>query len=381
MKKSLIALALLGAFSGAAVAQSNVTMYGILDVNWQRIDPDVGDTQSGINGGHQSGNRFGVRGSEALGGGLSAVFALEIGFNIDTGTLGQASAACGGAPVGPPGNLNPCGGATQSRLFGRQAWAGLSHTGAGTFAFGRMATLASGTGSFDMFGSVDPFLTGFGDSNLGRAFSSSNAIRVDNAALWKSPSWGGFTLGAMYSFNVSGSEVAGSSNNVTLTEVAGSWGGGPFYIAVTYDIFDIPGAPDDETHLQIGATWDFKIAKLHAGYAMEDDIRAFSTVGSPAIPSTVRGGEADAWMVGLTVPLFGGQLLASYMDRDGEPQVISPVLTDERDFSTWSLGYTYPLSRRTNVYANYSDTDGDKTLNNSPAWDRKMLTLGIRHLF
>src|SRR5512141_1736497 len=117
MKKSLVALALMGAFSGAAFAQSNVTLYGILDVNIQRNDPKEGTcyatvsgvgtpvscgTTTGINGGHQSGNRWGVRGSEALGGGLNAIFTLESGFNIDTGTSGQGG-----------------------RLFGRQAWAGL----------------------------------------------------------------------------------------------------------------------------------------------------------------------------------------------------------------------------------------------------------------
>lgn len=379
MKKSLIALAVLGAFSGAALAQSNVTLYGILDVNWQRIDPEVGDSQSGINGGHQSGNRFGVRGSEALGGGWNAIFTLESGFNIDTGTLGQASNACGGVPVAPPGALNPCGGASQSRFWGRQVWLGLQ-SNMGSLVFGRVAALSSGTGSFDMFGSVDPFLTGFGDSNLGRAFSSANALRVDNAVLYKSPTWAGFTFGANYSFNVSGSEVPGSGNNVKQWGAAGSWGAGPFYAVITYDSFDIPGA-DSETHLQVGGTFDFKIVKLHAGYAKEEDIRAFSTVGSPSIPSTIKGGEADAYMLGVTVPLFGGNLLASYMDRNGDPQQISPTVVDERDFSTWSIAYTYPLSRRTNLYANYSDTDGEKTLNNSLAWDRKMLTFGMRHLF
>jgi predicted porin len=383
MKKSLIALALLGAFSGAAVAQSNVTLYGILDINFQRIDPDRSGSTSttGINSGHQSGNRFGLRGTEALGGGLNAVFTIEGGFALDTGTnANQNSAACGGAPVPPPGALNPCGGATQSRLFGRQAWAGLSG-GFGTVALGRIASLSSGTGSFDIFGVVDPFLTGFGDSNLGRAFSSANALRLDNSVLWRSPVWGGFTLGASYSFNASGAESAGSGNNVDVIGLGGSWGWGPFYAVVTYDIFDIPGAPDDETHLQIGGTWDLKFVKLHAGYAMEDDVRAFSTVGSPSIPSTIKGGEADAWMVGATVRLFGGELLLSYMDRDGEPQIISPTVTDERDFKTWSIGYTYPLSRRTNLYFNYSDTDGKKTLNNNDTWDRTMGTIGIRHLF
>jgi predicted porin len=114
---------------------------------------------------------------------------------------------------------------------------------------------------------------------------------------------------------------------------------------------------------------------------MEDDVRAFATVGAPAIPGNLKGAEADAWMVGATVRILGGEVLLSYMDRDGEPQQITPTTVDERDFKTWSIGYTYPLSRRTNVYANYSDTDGKKTLNNNPTWDRSMATLGIRHLF
>src|SRR5512134_445851 len=100
MKKSLIALALMGAFSVAAVAQSNVTLYGILYINLQRNDPEVGSSTTGVNSGHQSGNRWGVRGSEALGGGMSAIFTLEGGFDIDTAQLGNGG-----------------------RLFGRQAWA------------------------------------------------------------------------------------------------------------------------------------------------------------------------------------------------------------------------------------------------------------------
>ena len=388
MKKSLIALALLGAFSGAAVAQSNVTLYGILDINWQRIDPDAPNlsSQSGINSGHQSGNRFGMRGSEALGGGLNAVFTIEGGFSLDTGTnANQNSNACGGAPVAPPGALNPCGGATQSRLFGRQAWAGFSGNW-GTAVLGRVATLSSGTGSFDMFGNVDPFLTGFGDSNLGRTFSSANALRVDNAALYKSPNWGGFQFGANYSFNVSGQENAGSGNNVKQYGLAGSYGAGPFYAVITYDSFDIPGA-DSETHLQLGVTWDFKIVKLHAAYAKEDDVRAFATVGAPALPSTLKGASADAWMLGATVRLGGGELLISYQDRDGDkqatnvPTALVPATFDERDVTIWSIGYTYPLSRRTNLYATYSDSNGKKTLENNGTWDRNMLTIGFRHLF
>ena len=101
MKKSLIALALMGAFSSAAVAQSNVTLYGILDVNymWQELPTVVGtgtatriqqESVDGINSGHQSGSRWGLRGSEALGGGLSAIFTIEGGFDLDRGTMRRA---------------------------------------------------------------------------------------------------------------------------------------------------------------------------------------------------------------------------------------------------------------------------------------------------
>ena len=132
MKKSLIALALIGAFSGAAVAQSNVTLYGNVDVaaRWTEQPTTVGtgatarvvqESVTGIDSGHQSGSRFGVRGSEALGGGLNAIFALEAGFSTDTGGF-QFS----------------------DKLFGRQAYAGLSG-GWGNLVAGRLATFSSGT--------------------------------------------------------------------------------------------------------------------------------------------------------------------------------------------------------------------------------------------
>ncbi len=82
MKKNLIALAVFGAFSGAALAQSNVTLYGIIDVELSVQRPRLGSISStkGINSGHQSGNRFGIRGSEALSPSLNAVFTIEAGF-------------------------------------------------------------------------------------------------------------------------------------------------------------------------------------------------------------------------------------------------------------------------------------------------------------
>ena len=135
--------------------------------------PYTQESVFGINSGYQSGSRFGLRGSEALGRGWNAVFTLEGGFDGSTGKLGQGG-----------------------RLFGRQVWAGLQHNAIGTVVFGRVATPSSGTGSFDLWGSVDPFATGWGINGLQSTMVPSNALREDNSILWASPTWAGFKFAA-----------------------------------------------------------------------------------------------------------------------------------------------------------------------------------------
>ncbi len=384
MKKNLIALAILGAFSGAALAQSNVTLYGIVDVGYQLNDPEVGGptNTSGIVSGHQSGSRFGVRGVEVLSSNLNAIFTLEAGYGVDTGTSLQGG-----------------------RLFGRQAFAGLSG-GWGTMVAGRLATFSSGTGSFDWFGQADPFGTGWGDASLGSTFSSGGALRLDNAVLYHTPTWGGFRFGAGYSFSGNGGEFAGSGNNLRVGFLGASWGAGPFYGVVTYDVATpsptrrsrsarqplgnprIEAGASDQKMLQIGATFDLKIVKLHAAYAKEDS--AWFTAGLGV--NQDAGADADAWMAGVTIRLFGGELLGSYQTRDGDavgvclsaslaPACPIPLVTRERDIDEYAIGYMYPLSRRTNFYISYSDRDGEGTANNDVTIDRKQYTVGIRHLF
>jgi len=360
MKKSLVALAVLGAFAGAASAQSSVTMYGIFDVNYQMNDfrNPLTSSTSGINGGHQFGSRFGVRGAEDLGGGLAAIFTIENGFSPDTGALGQGG-----------------------RLFGRQAWAGVRSNSFGSIVAGRIAIFGSGTGSWDMFGNVDPFGTGFGASSLGSTFSSANSIRVDNAVAWQSPNWSGFRAGAGYSFNagVSGpsQEVAGSSNNTRVLFTGLNYTGGPIFAAMTYD--QIKNActptgcpPDTQTHLQIGASFDLKFAKLHAAYAKEDNLRTAATVTSPA------GSDATAYMVGATVPVTKAlTLLASYQSRNGKPLTAGGA---EADRVVMSIGGTYALSNRSNFYFSYGDSNGKKALDNTSA-DFRQYTVGLAHRF
>ena len=151
MKKSLIALAVLGALSGAASAQSSVTLYGIVDIGlqWNRERRQHGhdalrrasqqESAWSIDSGYQSGSRFGLRGAEALGGNWAAVFALEGGFDPQPVCRARA-AVCSAARPTPACATTPVG----------------------TVAFGRLATPSSGTGDFDLWGFVDPFGTGWG---------------------------------------------------------------------------------------------------------------------------------------------------------------------------------------------------------------------------
>jgi predicted porin len=390
MKKSLIALAVLGAMSGAASAQSSVTIYGIVDigVQWNEYGVPTGVSASpyaqenvfGVESGYQSGSRLGFRGAEALGRGWSAIFTLEAGFDVSTGTSQQGG-----------------------RLFGRQAWGGLQHSAAGSFVLGRVATPSSGTGSFDLWGSVDPFATGWGINSLGSTFIPSNALREDNAILWASPAWGGFKFAASYSFNINGAEVAPSGNNTKGMTLAGQWTWGPLFLAATYDVLSagdqltnpVYGNPDQKM-TQLGGTFDFKFLKIHAAYAIQDNIRLVSAGGNPGVFNPIAGAPFDnnAWMLGVSVPLFGGSILGSYQYADAD-SVTGVTTTNlpyayEPDYSVWGIGYTYPFSRRTNMYIGYGkmEWDGNITTNGisagaTPAqrFDKQQFALGIRHLF
>lgn len=371
MKKSLLALALLGAF-GAASAQSSVTLYGIADVNYQRSDPKAGTTTddpatSGISSGYQAGSRLGVRGTEALGGGLNAIFTLEMGYSIDNGTRGQGTSAA--TVTTPTGSLSI---PAVDRLFGRQAWAGLSG-GFGSIVAGRIATFSSGTGSFDMFGSVDPFDTGWGALGLQASFSSANSLRVDNTIAYVTPALGGFKAGVAYSFAPIGAEAAGSNNNVKVLATGASFGAGPFYGVVTYDSVDFPTAvqSDKQTHLQIGGTFDLKVVKFHAGYAQEEKLVALD-VGKAAV-----GGDADAWMVGATVPFGATQLRASYQVRNADAVGATP----EGEKKTYGIGIRHALSNRTFLAVGYGDQKREGSLKTGSNGGVKEFTVGVRHNF
>jgi len=344
MKKSLLALAVLGAFAGVASAQSAVTLYGLLDVGLARTDPGAAGVASttAMLSGVQSGSRVGLRGSEDLGGGLRAVFNIESGLNVDDGS--QAAAA---------------------QLWNRWAYVGLAG-GFGELRFGRQ-----NSAGFELFGAVDPWATGFRDAGSQVAFSSANALRVNNAIVYRSPVVGGFAGVIGYSLNPLGQEVAGGSdlNNRTITAGA-RFASGPFLGVFTYESVSFAGP--DQVHMQLGAVYDAKVVRIHAMYGTDEDQRVAGPRGLALVPVGVK---ATNWMLGVTVPLGAASLIVSYADRDGD----NDTLAQGADGNSFALGGTYTLSRRTNLYAVYSDLDAK----NVPASgvDRTEFAIGLRHTF
>jgi predicted porin len=393
MKKRLITLAVLSAFVASALAQSSVTVYGIIDVGvqWNESGVNTGTTATpnwqqesafSIDSGYQSGSRFGFRGSEALGGHWKAVFTLEGGFDASTGTSSQGG-----------------------RLFGRQAWAGLEQSNLGTFAFGRIATPSSGTGAFDLWSQVDPFSAGWGLANLGSTFIPTAGLREDNSIIWASPLWAGFKFAAQWSGNVDLAESAPQDSNTSAYNFGVNWTWGPLFMAATYDLisYATTGAPNrpgagnpDQTMLQLGGTFDIKLMKFHLAWADQSSISTSMTVSgignglpSAIVPTGIGNYDNSAWMAGVTVPLFGGKLRASYQYSDAK-NVINGLAQFEPDYSVWGIGFDYPLSRRTNLYLGYAQREWDGRVTQSSGlalpqasqiFDRAQFATGLRHLF
>jgi general bacterial porin, GBP family len=259
MKKTLLAAALLAGFAGAASAQSSVTLYGIVDggLRYQQVSRNNldGTNNVGLAYGQQSGNRFGMRGVESLGNGNNAIFMLESGFDLGNGTSQQGG-----------------------RLFGRQAWMGVENTAWGQVRLGRMLNLTTDY----LVNVVDPFGAGFGQLNMGHAFTSGNTVRMDNTLMYKTPTMSGFQAGVGYSFatgltsngGTTGYGFATSNNSRELT-VGARYANGPVYVAASYEKAYAANTSavngQSVNNWNIAGSYDFKVVKLAAGYGQTRD--------------------------------------------------------------------------------------------------------------
>lgn len=370
MKKTLLAAALLAGFAGVAQAETSVTLYGIIDtgLGYNKISggPEgMNGSRFGMINGVQNGSRWGLRGSEDLGDGLRAVFQLESGFDSGNGKSAQGG-----------------------RLFGRQATIGLASDSWGQLDFGRQTNIAS-----KYFGSIDPFGAGFGQANIGAAFSAANTQRYDNMVMYQTPSFSGFQFGVGYSFNADDNNAAQTgwrtADNTRAITTGLRYVNGPLNVALSYDQLNasnnLPTGMTDATPRMyaIGGSYDFEVVKLALAYARTTDgwfagqgVNTGS--GSVSLGTNIfaDGFKANSYMVGLSAPIGGAsKLFGSWQMVDPSNDRINGA---DETMNIFSLGYTYDLSKRTNLYAygsyakNYAFLDDVKST---------AVGVGIRHRF
>lgn len=381
MKKTLLAAALLAGFAGAASAQSSVTLYGIVDggLRYQQVSRSNldGTNNVGLAYGQQSGNRFGMRGVESLGNGNNAIFMLESGFDIGNGTSQQGG-----------------------RLFGRQAWMGVENNAWGQVRLGRMLNLTTDY----LVNVVDPFGAGFGQLNMGHAFTSGNTVRMDNTLMYKTPTMSGFQAGVGYSFatgltsngGTTGYGFATSNNSRELT-VGARYANGPVYVAASYEkayaATTSTANGQSVSNWNVAGTYDFKVVKLAAGYGQtRDGFWAGSGAGGTGATLAVTPGAGNggtnalafapgvgynSFIVGATVPVNAtSRVLLSWTMITPNSNMKDAYNASNQ--SSYNLGYTYDFTKRTNLYTyvgqsvNYATVDTAKST---------IVGLGMRHAF
>jgi general bacterial porin, GBP family len=205
MKKTLMVAALSGVFATAAHAQSSVTLYGLIDAGLTYTNNQGGSHNFKESSGSISGSRWGLRGSEDLGGGLKAIFTLEDGFSIANGTFGQGG-----------------------REFGRQAFVGLSSNQYGAVTLGRQYDSV-----VDYLGPLSLTGTQYGGTQFAHPFDNDNldnSFRVNNSIKYQSVNYAGFKFSGLYGFS---NDAGGFSNNRAYSFGA-SYNYGPLNVAAGY---------------------------------------------------------------------------------------------------------------------------------------------------
>lgn len=378
-KKSLIAIAALGAFAGSAMA-ADITISGRIDTglnyHWNKVTVTGEDAEKtdtfGMKSGQYSGSRITIKGSEELGNGMKAGFILENGFNGDDGTWGQ------------------------SRLFGREAIVYLEGD-FGHFSMGREGALTSGVGSYNLVYGYLPYGTGWGDyaGNKGQ-FMIGDRDRFNNTLTYRSPEFAGVQVFAQYSLEAAGQEDDQSGNNKRYAALGATYNVGAFSTALVVDTImngndDESANKEDSLGISWGASYDLGVTKpmILVQYGKNENQMAgfsnadFNETGKDEALRTNGNEGLKGFAIGLgaVTPLFGGNLYTTVQYADGEfdGDVLCQVTTkfhkdgtpnwdgapdDGRvtgDVQRWgvTVGYDYPLSKRTKLYGFAAYNEGE----------------------
>lgn len=367
-KKSLIAIAALGAFAGSAMA-ADITISGRIDTGLNFHDREVkelgvttvDENTFQMKTGQYSSSRITIKGSEDLGNGMKVGFILENGFDSDNGDLAQ-----------------------DGKIFGREAIVYLEGD-FGHFSMGREGALSSGVGSYNVVWGFSPWGTGWGDyANPKGQFMVGDRDRFNNTLTYRSPEFAGVQVYAQYSLAADADEDDQSTKNKRYAGLGATYKLGAFSTGIVVDTImnkSTEANTEDSLGVSWGASYDFGVTKpmilVQYGknenklggfgvsdlYYFHDDIRNLTNEGLTGYGVTL----------GAITPLLGGNLYTSvsYTDGEFEGDATSQWLDGEKwvsstrvydgDIQRWGIavGYDYPLSKRTKLYGFAAYNEGE----------------------
>jgi predicted porin len=400
MKKSLIALAALAA-AGVASAQSSVTLFGIVDATYNntRADAATGGnlkvsrlTNSGYNS-----SRLGFRGTEDLGGGMSAGFWLEAGLTNDDGTGAASNVNNQRIPAfaAATGANAPVRAGTQGLTFNRRSTVSLAGNW-GEVRLGRDYVPAFWNHTvFDPFGTNGVGQVSNLSLSLGTTLGIATTVRASNSIGYFLPgNLGGFYGQLMYAFGENTEPLAAAAVAAGIEKNDGrhvgarfGWASGPFNVAYGYGetkangsltlgaaTLGIPaGFTDGKYRNQnLAGQWDFGVAKLLAQWNEEK------------VKTSIGDAKNRTYMIGTLVPVGAGEIRASYTWGKADDDVMKG--------KQLAIGYVHNLSKRTAVYATYSALNNDGSVaalnysmsglvSTAVGGDSRGYDIGIRHSF
>lgn len=367
-KKSLIAIAALGAFAGSAMA-ADITISGRIDTGLNFHDREVkelgvttvDENTFQMKTGQYSSSRITIKGSEDLGNGMKVGFILENGFDSDNGDLAQ-----------------------DGKIFGREAIVYLEGD-FGHFSMGREGALSSGVGSYNVVWGFSPWGTGWGDyANPKGQFMVGDRDRFNNTLTYRSPEFAGVQVYAQYSLAADADEDDQSTKNKRYAGLGATYKLGAFSTGIVVDTImnkSTEANTEDSLGVSWGASYDFGVTKpmilVQYGknenklggfgvsdlYYFRDGIRNLTNEGLTGYGVTL----------GAITPLLGGNLYTSVSYTDGEfdgdatsqrlnmGKWDSSTRVYDGDIQRWGIavGYDYPLSKRTKLYGFAAYNEGE----------------------
>jgi len=397
MKKSLLAVAAIGAFASAAQAQSSVTVYGILDVGYiggnhkgYVAGVKTAQTVNQFGSSAETSSRLGFKGTEDLGGGTSAFFTVEVDV---TPTNADALSNAGSAS-------------------NRQSFVGLKKNGLGQGAVGTQYTLihdatapTSAGGNNNVIGDVIyPRASGLsGVNSNANGASIGYTLRTNNAIKFQSDKFSGFGVNAFYSMadadnaqvtTGSGSSLSksGGQNNANGWGVSADYTIAKFYVTAAYQSFNsqvtattlnvastaslltsgvLSNTNDNQAYA--GATYDFGILKAYAQYVNRK---------ATAVNNSSQYASRSAQQIG--VRSYITPKIESWASVGmGRYQAYGSA-EPTANFTGYQLGSNYYLSKRTNLYAIFGASQTSSTSSTAygqTSFNGNNYAVGVRHTF